>query len=144
MLLFQESVSTRCQAPERTLIPLRHNWGVTDWGNQSQVVMSADSVVIYTSVHVEANRSWSISSGILRGRLPDQFFLAHDTHDAPEERAAVRAEIEVLRRERLAYEQEGMETRQALARSEAHCRALEARVTVLETEARPRVAASGS
>ncbi|GJV93737.1 hypothetical protein Tco_1541550 [Tanacetum coccineum] len=49
--------------------------------------------------------------------------------------AAVRAEIEVLRRERLAYEQESMETRQALAKSEAHCRALEARVTVLETEA---------
>ncbi|GKB03200.1 hypothetical protein Tco_0831289 [Tanacetum coccineum] len=47
---------------------------------------------------------------------------------------AVRAEIEVLRRERLAYEQESMETRQALARSKAHCRALEARVTVLETE----------
>ncbi|GJS20233.1 hypothetical protein Tco_0448865 [Tanacetum coccineum] len=35
----------------------------------------------------------------------------------------------------LAYEQESMETRQALAKSEAHCRALEARVTVLETEA---------
>ncbi|GJY51929.1 hypothetical protein Tco_0442776, partial [Tanacetum coccineum] len=52
------------------------------------------------------------------------------------DRAAVRAEIEVLRRERLAYEQESMETRQALARSEAHCRALEARVTVLETEVR--------
>ncbi|GJY49146.1 putative reverse transcriptase domain-containing protein [Tanacetum coccineum] len=50
------------------------------------------------------------------------------------DRAAVRAEIEVLRRERLAYEQESMETRQALARSEAYCRALEARVTVLETE----------
>ncbi|GKD72229.1 putative reverse transcriptase domain, ribonuclease H-like domain, aspartic peptidase domain protein [Tanacetum coccineum] len=31
-------------------------------------------------------------------------------------RTAVRAEIEVLRRERLAYEQEGMETRQASAR----------------------------
>ncbi|GJR58048.1 hypothetical protein Tco_1500210 [Tanacetum coccineum] len=41
----------------------------------------------------------------------------------------------VLRGERLAYEQESMETRQALSRSEAHCRALEARVTVLETEA---------
>ncbi|GJW85214.1 hypothetical protein Tco_0158359 [Tanacetum coccineum] len=52
------------------------------------------------------------------------------------DRAAVRAEIEVLRRERLAYEQESMETRQALARSEAYCRALEARVTVLETEVR--------
>ncbi|GJV62515.1 hypothetical protein Tco_1473343 [Tanacetum coccineum] len=48
--------------------------------------------------------------------------------------AGVQAEIEVLRRERLAYEQESMETRQALARSKAHCRALEARVIVLETE----------
>ncbi|GKA50855.1 hypothetical protein Tco_0744051 [Tanacetum coccineum] len=52
------------------------------------------------------------------------------------DRAAVRAEIEVLRRERLAYEQESIQTRQDLARSEAHCRALEARVTVLETEVR--------
>ncbi|GKF23919.1 hypothetical protein Tco_0076241 [Tanacetum coccineum] len=52
------------------------------------------------------------------------------------DRAAMRAEIDVLRRERLTYEQESMETRQALARSEAHCRALEARVTVLETDAR--------
>ncbi|GJT06872.1 hypothetical protein Tco_0841334 [Tanacetum coccineum] len=52
------------------------------------------------------------------------------------DRAAMRAEIEVLRRERLTYDQESMETRQALARSEAHCRALEARVTVLETKVR--------
>ncbi|GKF00481.1 hypothetical protein Tco_0023831 [Tanacetum coccineum] len=51
------------------------------------------------------------------------------------DRAAVRAEIEVLRRERLAYEQESMETRQALARSEAYNRALEAQVIVLETKA---------
>ncbi|GJW51017.1 hypothetical protein Tco_0092368 [Tanacetum coccineum] len=36
--------------------------------------------------------------------------------------------------ETLPYEQESMKTRQALARSEAHCRALEARVTVLETD----------
>ncbi|GKB25603.1 hypothetical protein Tco_0865004 [Tanacetum coccineum] len=42
--------------------------------------------------------------------------------------------MRVLRRERLAYEQESMETCQDLARSEAYCRALEARVTVLETE----------
>ncbi|GKF08941.1 hypothetical protein Tco_0043165 [Tanacetum coccineum] len=54
--------------------------------------------------------------------------------DLRKDRAAVRAEIEVLRRERLAYEQESMETRQALARSKAHCRALKARVIVLETE----------
>ncbi|GJT14995.1 reverse transcriptase domain-containing protein [Tanacetum coccineum] len=57
-------------------------------------------------------------------------------HDAQKDRAAVRAEIEVLRRERLAYEQESIQTRQDLARSEAYCRALEARVTVLETEVR--------
>ncbi|GJV73527.1 hypothetical protein Tco_1493522 [Tanacetum coccineum] len=67
-------------------------------------------------------------------RESSEFCTRH--HDAQKDRAAVRAEIEILRRERLAYEQESMETRQALARSEAHCRALEARVTVLETEAR--------
>ncbi|GJR25045.1 hypothetical protein Tco_0973572 [Tanacetum coccineum] len=63
-----------------------------------------------------------------------EFYSRH--HDAQKDRAVVRAEIEVLRRERLAYEQESMETRQALARSEAYNRELEARVTVLETQAR--------
>ncbi|GJZ29839.1 hypothetical protein Tco_0574486 [Tanacetum coccineum] len=62
--------------------------------------------------------------------------LAQDPLGPRKDRAAVRAEIEVLRRERLAYEQESMETRQALARSEAYSRALEARITVLETQAR--------
>nr|GFD27079.1 hypothetical protein [Tanacetum cinerariifolium] len=51
------------------------------------------------------------------------------------DRAAVKAEIKVLRRERLAYEQESIQTREALARSEAYSRALEARVAVLETQA---------
>ncbi|GJW43491.1 reverse transcriptase domain-containing protein [Tanacetum coccineum] len=70
----------------------------------------------------------------VRSRESSEFYSRH--HDAQKDRAAVRAEIEVLRRERLAYEQESMETRQALTRSEAYCRALEARVTVLETEVR--------
>nr|GFA43576.1 reverse transcriptase domain-containing protein [Tanacetum cinerariifolium] len=47
----------------------------------------------------------------------------------------MRAKIEVLRSERLAYEQEGIQTHEALARSEAYYRALEARVAVLETHA---------
>ncbi|GJT21368.1 hypothetical protein Tco_0891305 [Tanacetum coccineum] len=47
---------------------------------------------------------------------------------------SVRAEIEVLRRERLAYKQESIQTRQDLARFEAYSRALEARVTVLDTD----------
>ncbi|GJZ49353.1 hypothetical protein Tco_0603543 [Tanacetum coccineum] len=42
---------------------------------------------------------------------------------------------ESLRRERLAYEQESIETSQALARSEAYSRALETRIRVLETQA---------
>ncbi|GJT54428.1 putative reverse transcriptase domain-containing protein [Tanacetum coccineum] len=50
------------------------------------------------------------------------------------DRAAVRAEIEVLRRERLAYEQESIQTRQDLARFEAYSKALEARA--LEARAR--------
>ncbi|GJY70218.1 putative reverse transcriptase domain-containing protein [Tanacetum coccineum] len=70
----------------------------------------------------------------VRSRESSEFYSRH--HDAQKDRAAVRAEIEVLRRERLTYEQESIQTRQDLARSEAHCRALEARVTVLETEAR--------
>ncbi|GJT91786.1 hypothetical protein Tco_1080631 [Tanacetum coccineum] len=48
----------------------------------------------------------------------------------------VNLRVSYQERERLAYEQESMETRQALARSEAYSRALEARVTVLETQAR--------
>nr|GFC52638.1 hypothetical protein [Tanacetum cinerariifolium] len=67
-------------------------------------------------------------------RESSEFYTRH--HDAQKDRAAVRAEIEVLRSERLAYEQEGIQTREALARSEAYCRALEARVAVLETHAR--------
>ncbi|GJR10252.1 putative reverse transcriptase domain-containing protein [Tanacetum coccineum] len=54
--------------------------------------------------------------------------------EAQEDRTAVRAEIEILRRERLAYEQESIETSQALARSEAYSRALEAQISVLETQ----------
>ncbi|GKG40039.1 hypothetical protein Tco_0466816, partial [Tanacetum coccineum] len=71
----------------------------------------------------------------VRSRESSEFYTRHH-HDAQKDRAAVRAEIEVLRRERLAYEKESIQTRQDLARSEAHCRALEARVTVLKTEAR--------
>nr|GFA88023.1 putative reverse transcriptase domain-containing protein [Tanacetum cinerariifolium] len=51
------------------------------------------------------------------------------------DRAVVRAKIEVLRSEIFAYEQEGIQTRKALAKYEAYCRALEARVAVLETHA---------
>nr|GFA18008.1 reverse transcriptase domain-containing protein [Tanacetum cinerariifolium] len=67
-------------------------------------------------------------------RESSEFYIRH--HDAQKDRAGVRAGIEVLRSERLAYEQEGIQTREALARSEAYCRALEALVAVLETHTR--------
>ncbi|GKF40361.1 hypothetical protein Tco_0120422, partial [Tanacetum coccineum] len=63
-----------------------------------------------------------------------EFYTRH--HDAQTDRAAVRAEIEILRRERLAYEQESIQIRQDLARSEAYSRTLETRVALLETEVR--------
>ncbi|GJT41064.1 hypothetical protein Tco_0940929 [Tanacetum coccineum] len=49
----------------------------------------------------------------VRRRESEEFYTRHQ--DAPDDRATVRAEIEVLRRERLAYEREYSETRQALA-----------------------------
>nr|GFC96898.1 hypothetical protein [Tanacetum cinerariifolium] len=54
-------------------------------------------------------------------RESSEFCMRH--HDAQKDRAAVRAEIE------------GIQSHEALARFEAHCRALEARVAVLETHA---------
>nr|GEX34798.1 hypothetical protein [Tanacetum cinerariifolium] len=62
--------------------------------------------------------------------------LSGPTMARSKDRAAVRAEIEVLRRERFAYEQESIQTREALARSEVYSKALEARVAVLKTQAR--------
>ncbi|GJZ13535.1 hypothetical protein Tco_0548765, partial [Tanacetum coccineum] len=63
-----------------------------------------------------------------------EFGVLFTTSGGPD-RAAVRAEIEILRRERLAYKQESIETRQALDRPEAYSRALETRIRVLETQA---------
>ncbi|GJV42666.1 hypothetical protein Tco_1421106 [Tanacetum coccineum] len=68
-------------------------------------------------------------------RVDHSFVDTVDTREAQEDWAAVRAEIEILRRERLSYEQESIKTRHALARSEAYSRALEARIRVLETQA---------
>nr|GFA48027.1 hypothetical protein [Tanacetum cinerariifolium] len=62
-----------------------------------------------------------------------EFYSRHQ--DAQEDRAAVRAEIEVLRRKRLAYEEESIQIRKALTKFEAYSRTLEARVAVLETQA---------
>nr|GEY71296.1 hypothetical protein [Tanacetum cinerariifolium] len=69
----------------------------------------------------------------VHSRESSEFYSRH--HDAQEDRAAVRAEIGVLRRERLAYEQESIQIHEALTKSKAYSRTLEARVAVLETQA---------
>ncbi|GKF30923.1 hypothetical protein Tco_0100721, partial [Tanacetum coccineum] len=81
--------------------------------------------------------STSRRADILEADMPSRkrLLLTTPRPECEKDRAAVRAKIKVLRRERLAYEQESMETCQALARSEAYYKALEAQVTVLETEA---------
>ncbi|GJT92231.1 reverse transcriptase domain-containing protein [Tanacetum coccineum] len=71
---------------------------------------------------------------MVANEMSSEFCTRH--HDAHTDRAAVRAEIEILRRERLVYEQESIQSHQDLARSEAYSRTLEARITLLETEAR--------
>nr|GEV30864.1 putative reverse transcriptase domain-containing protein [Tanacetum cinerariifolium] len=66
-------------------------------------------------------------------RLGRLLLLLRDSQDPlwlVKDRVAVRAKIEVLRRERLAYEQESIQTREALVKYEDHSRALEARVAV--------------
>nr|GFC89763.1 hypothetical protein [Tanacetum cinerariifolium] len=54
----------------------------------------------------------------VRSRENSEFYSRN--HDAQKYRAAVRAEIEVLRRERLVYEQDSIQTCEALARSKAY------------------------
>ncbi|GJX29088.1 hypothetical protein Tco_0237167 [Tanacetum coccineum] len=89
------------------------------------------------------------SGSIMARRVDHSFVDTVDTRVRDTERrtmAAVkrpgrcRAEIEILRREMLAYKQESIETRQALAWSEAYSRALEARIRVLETQQTRRIA----
>ncbi|GJR41041.1 hypothetical protein Tco_1216725 [Tanacetum coccineum] len=70
-----------------------------------------------------------------RGKVGESFAAAAARQPGPT-MASVRAKIEILRRERLAYKQESIKTRQALVRSEAYSRALEAWITMLETQAR--------
>nr|GFC38500.1 hypothetical protein [Tanacetum cinerariifolium] len=89
--------------------------------------MSANSTVIFSSVHSEA-RSWSIPSddpyeeaaqaGIPKANTPPQNRL-----------------LATPRRGCKVGESSAAATREALARSEAHCKALEVRVSVLETHA---------
>ncbi|GJT02354.1 hypothetical protein Tco_0823523 [Tanacetum coccineum] len=67
----------------------------------------------------------------------EEFYTQHQ--DAQRDRAALRDEVDTLRRYLsflcTTHEQERVEARHALDRSEAHNRALEARISVLDTHA---------
>nr|GFA99436.1 ribonuclease H-like domain, reverse transcriptase, RNA-dependent DNA polymerase [Tanacetum cinerariifolium] len=86
-----------------------------------------DWTLCFLNYALMTRHDYDLTSSLRRGAL----------HGQPEgQLPAVRVEIKVLRSETLAYEQEGIQTHEALTRSKAYCRALEARVAVLETHAR--------
>ncbi|GJR54678.1 hypothetical protein Tco_1405199 [Tanacetum coccineum] len=102
------------------------------------------------AIHMLTEKKYPLSQEMISKMLKKKLEVDHESsqafellrhgintrhQEAQEDRAAVRAKIEILRRERLAYKQESIETRQALARSEAYSRVLEARIRVLETQA---------
>nr|GFC70842.1 hypothetical protein [Tanacetum cinerariifolium] len=120
--------------------------------------MSAESAVTYSSVHSEA-RSWSIPSEDPYEEAAQQLF--EQAPHSPYRRARIpKADTPPQNRPLLATSRPGCEvressvaaarrpgptmahgvdcsyTRKALAKYEAYCRALEARVTVLETHTR--------
>nr|GEV91577.1 hypothetical protein [Tanacetum cinerariifolium] len=85
------------------------------------------------------NMAHEVDCSYVETRLRDterRMMAALELVNLRKDHTTMRAEIDVLRSKRLAYKQEGIQTREALARSEAYCRALKARVAVLETHAR--------
>ncbi|GKA01019.1 hypothetical protein Tco_0673684 [Tanacetum coccineum] len=132
-ILLQECVSND-DISHVSLIPLlpilRSTSEARYWSNQSEDTLRGGCP---QCVGAGTKRSHRVD---VRSRESSEFYSRH--YNAQKDHAAVRAEIEVLRRERLTYEKESMETRQALARSEAYCSlpAVEHEVTCLETEVR--------
>nr|GEY38400.1 retrovirus-related Pol polyprotein from transposon TNT 1-94 [Tanacetum cinerariifolium] len=94
--------------------------------------MNAITSSLYHSLHPSGTPPWPL----LATPRPGCEVGESSSAAARRARPTMAHGIEVLRSERLTYEEEGIQTREALARSEAHCRALEARVAVLETHAR--------
>ncbi|GJW37545.1 hypothetical protein Tco_0060465 [Tanacetum coccineum] len=86
------------------------------------------SILVYCS-HQDTGPTLETDSEITKRRMRYQPYIWSTEGHLP----AVRAEIEI-EGERLAYDKRVWRRRQSWLRSEAHCRALEARVTVLETE----------
>ncbi|GJT17005.1 putative reverse transcriptase domain-containing protein [Tanacetum coccineum] len=85
--------------------------------------LDEDIYMVQPEGFVDPNHPRKVAFDLLRDALSAVFGLSE-------------LKIEILRRERLAYEQESIQTRQDLARSEAYSRTLEARVTLLETKVR--------
>ncbi|GJV90102.1 hypothetical protein Tco_1534040 [Tanacetum coccineum] len=103
--------STAAVRQSRSTMACRVNYGFVDTMN--------------TSIHASEQRE------------SEEFQTHHQ--DAQDDRAALRDEVDTLRRYLSSlcttHEQERVEARQALDRPEAHIRALEARIAVLETQA---------
>ncbi|GKD68168.1 hypothetical protein Tco_1322258 [Tanacetum coccineum] len=129
------STSHRADIPETDTPPLKRLL-LTAPRPGCEVGESSTAVVARQPEPTMAHRvdCSSVDTVDVRSRESSAFYSRH--HDAQKDHATVKAEIEVLRRERLAYEQKSIQTCQDLARFEAYSRTLEAWITVLETQAR--------
>ncbi|GJW88292.1 hypothetical protein Tco_0163632 [Tanacetum coccineum] len=104
-----ESSATAATRQSRSIVARKVDYSFMDTIDASIRYAKRRTMVALEVVNLRVSYQENV-----RKRESLEFYLRHQ--EAQENRAAARAEIGILRRERLAYEQESSETRQALAR----------------------------
>ncbi|GJY15672.1 putative reverse transcriptase domain-containing protein [Tanacetum coccineum] len=120
------------EAKLRSTVAHRVDYSFVDTLDASIRASEQKAMVAVESVNLRVNYQASVHR-----RESEEFQIRHQ--DAQDDRAALHDEVDTLRSYLSSlcttHEQERVEARQALDRSEAHIRALEARIAVLETQA---------
>ncbi|GKA06827.1 hypothetical protein Tco_0686051 [Tanacetum coccineum] len=128
----RESSTAATARQLRSTMARRVDFGFVDTLDASIHASEQKAMAAFESVNLRVNYPASVHR-----RDSEEFQTRHqDTHD---DRAALRDEGDTLRRYLSSlyttHEKDRVEARQALDRSEAHIRALEAQIVVLETQA---------
>ncbi|GJR02856.1 hypothetical protein Tco_0525840 [Tanacetum coccineum] len=127
-----ESSTAAAARQPRSTMARRVDYGFVDTLDASIRASEQKAMAAVELVNLRVNYQASVHR-----RESEEFQTRHQ--DAQDDRAALRDEVDTLRRYLSSlcttHEQERVEARQALDRSEAHIRALEARIAVLETQA---------
>ncbi|GJZ88185.1 hypothetical protein Tco_0659967 [Tanacetum coccineum] len=116
----------------RSTVARRVDYGFVDTLDASIRVLEQKTMAAVDSVNLRFNYQASVHR-----RESEEFQTRHQ--DAHDDRVALHDEVDILRRYLSSlcttHEQERVEARHALNRSEVYIRALEARISVLETQA---------